>query len=195
MFCLVEQRVQFVDPSPDQMLESFRRTALILRLKESFRRMKGKELPTQIRKQLVVFNSKSDQQVFNPLTDKKFRYDIQLIFNFSEMVGVVKIFKDRIIYTKNEFCILILVSVGLIVLDIEEMKFMDFVPLIGSMIRQSIKGKLQNCVAYDIFRPENHENYKTFIFKSTLDAHSWVTKIQKVQRYTPDQGARLTGMT
>lgn len=161
-------------------------------MKEAFRRLTNKELAMDIRKQLVVINSKCDQQVFNPLTDKKFRYDIQLMFNFVEMVGVVKIFKDHIIYTKCKYCILILVSVGLIVLDIEDMQFLDFVPLIGSLIRQSVRGKLQNSVAYDIYRPENAENYKSFIFKSVLDAQSWITKIQKVQRYSPDQGTKLT---
>ena len=116
------------------------------------------------------------------------------MFNFAEMVGVAKIFKDRILYTENKFCILILVSVGLLVLDIDDMQFIDFIPLIGSMVRQSVRGKLQNNVAYDIYRPENSDNFKSFIFKSNLDAQGWVTKIQKVQRYTPDQGVRLTGL-
>ena len=163
-------------------------------MKEAFRRLTNKEMPIEIRKQLVIINSRSDQQLFNPMTDKKFRYDIQLMFNFAEMVGVAKIFKDRILYTENKFCILILVSVGLLVLDIDDMQFIDFIPLIGSMVRQSVRGKLQNNVAYDICRPENSDNFKSFIFKSNLDAQGWVTKIQKVQRYTPDQGVRLTGM-
>lgn len=195
MFCTFEQRVGTFYFRPDQLLESYRRTALILKIKEAYRRLTNKELHLDIKKQLVVINSRSDQQLFNPLTDKKFRNDIQQIFNFAEMVGVAKIFKDRFLYTENSFCILILVSVGLLVLDIDKMEFLEFVPLIGSMIRQSVRGKLLSNVAYDIYRPENSDNFKSFIFKSSLDAHAWVTKIQKVQRYMPDTGgARITSM-
>lgn len=144
--------------------------------------MTGKELTVDIKKQLTVINSSKDKQNFNPMTDKKFRYDIQLIFRFAEMVGIAKQSKDFLMLSREKHCILILLTVGLLVLDIEEMTFVNFVPLIDACIRPTIKSKLQHCYAVDVYRQENQENFETFIFKSKLDVQGWVTKIQKLQK-------------
>lgn len=155
----------------------------MLHLKQAFRKMTNKELEVDIKKQLSVMNSSDKQQLFNPLTDKKFRYDIQLMFNYAEKVGVAKFSKDYLaIISREKHCILILLTVGLLILDVEDMTFINFVPLIGTLMRPTVRGKLQHCYAIDIYRPECMELYETFIFKSKLDVQGWVTKIHKMQQ-------------
>lgn len=164
----------------------------MLHLKQAFRKLTNKELQVDIKKQLAVINSSRDKQLFNPMTDKKFRYDVQLMFNYSEKVGIAKFSKDYLsLISREKHCILVLLTVGLLILDVEDMTFINFVPLIGTHMRPTARGKLQHSYAIDIYRPECMDQFETFIFKSKLDVQGWVTSIHKIQQNKYEHQAEL----
>ena len=127
-------------------------------------------------------------QQFDPKYDKKFRIDIQTMFNFAEKVGVAMRWDSTYLVFKREvYFIIVLVSVGLLVINVDDMSFRHFVPLIGTYLRRTVRPKLQDSYAIDVYNVSNSEDFETLIFGSTLDLQEWITKIRKVQRTGDDK--------
>ena len=134
-----------------------------------------------------MVNRKRKVQQFDPKYDKKFRLDIQTMFNFAEKVGVAMRWDNAYLVFKREaYFIFVLVAVGLLVLNVEDMSFRHFVPLVGTYLRRTVRSKLQDAYAIDIYNTNNSEDFETLIFGSSLDVQEWITKIRKVQRTSDD---------
>lgn len=153
-------------------------------MKDVFRRKAYRELPVVMSKslQLTVINKHNQTNTYDMMYDKKFRFNVQLLFNYVEKVGITKIFYENFLWSSQDYFIMILTNIGIILLNVEDMKFKHFIPLIGTYIRTTVRTKLQTGLAVDIYNTIHSDEFDTLIFGSCHDAQDWVTKIHKVQR-------------
>lgn len=127
---------------------------------------------------------KGDQLIIDPKYDKKFRWDIQMMYNYIEKVGVVLRYTEKAIsfFSTAEYCIMILTSVGLLLVEVATMKFLIFVPLIGTYLRDTTRTDVKFKFAIDIYNVMYSDEFETLYFGSALDKQDWITKIQKIQK-------------
>ena len=144
-----------------------------------------KDLEFEISKDpLAVHTRKGDQLIIDPKYDKKFRWDIQMMFNYIEKVGIVMRYTEKTIsyFSAPEYCIMILISVGLLFVEIATMKFITFVPLIGTYLRDTTRSEVKLKFGIDIYNVMYSDEFETLFFGSVLDKQDWITRIQKIQK-------------
>lgn len=152
-------------------------------IREAYSNLMRKELIADFDRELTVVNRYNRKHDYNPKYDRKFRFDIQMMFNYTEKVGIAMWYDTtRLLFSGEDFFILVLLSVGLLILRVDDMKFKHFVPLVGTYMRRTERPKLSDQFAMDIYTTASSNEYETIIFGSSLDLQEWVTKIQKVQR-------------
>lgn len=184
LLCQVE-RVAICDSRADQLFESFRRNSLFTFIKYMYKKKAFKELKFEISKDpLAVQTRKGEQLIIDPKYDKKFRWDIQMMYNYIEKVGLVMRFAEKAIsyFSSAEYCIMILTSVGLLFVEITSMKFITFVPLIGTYLRDTTRTEVKLKFGIDIYNVMYSDEFETLFFGSVLDKQDWITKIQKIQK-------------
>lgn len=164
-------------------MESFRRNRLILYLKDRYKKKTFKDLEIHVSDKFAVTNRYNNTRGIDAKYDKKFRAELQPVFGYCEKVGIVRRYGEQKFGLSHglNFNILLLIPLGLLILTVDNLKFKEFVPLVGTRIRPTVRSKLQYTGAIDIFSEVKGDNFETLVFGSKLDAQDWITKIDLVQ--------------
>lgn len=151
-------------------------------MKHVYQKKVYKELIFEYSHKFTVLTRKGGVMDVDSKYDKKFRWDVQLMYNYIEKVGIVKRFAEKMVFfSSQEYYIMILCSVGLLFLTVEEMKFVHFLPLIGTYLRDTIRSEVNSTLSIDIYNEVYSDEYETIILGSYLDKQDWTTKIKKIQ--------------
>lgn len=170
-------------PSPDQLLESFRRKKLVLFLTEVVKNLNLKVRIEQSNK-LTIINRFNESKSYSSTSDQLLRPEYQEMIRVSEISGYVKRKEVKTFSTTDEPYLMVLTEVGLLLLETEKFNFKGFIPVLGtklkdnSAFRQDVKGGTVYSVEIILSGAANKE---TLVFSSLADKQEWVNKLMKVQ--------------
>lgn len=165
---------------PDQLLESWRRSKLVLYLRDIMKSI-GHNCRVEISNSLTVLNRFNETKKFSSTDDPMLRPEFQEMFRISEKVGYLKRFKKG---SSETAFLMILTDMGLLLLDTSKFEFKGFIPLLGtklqntSILRKDVKGGAVYSV--EVYSP-NSTARESLIFSSETDKQEWTTKILKIQ--------------
>lgn len=165
----------------DQLLESWRRSKLVLYLRDIMKSI-GHNCRVEISNSLTVLNRHNETKKFSTTFDPMLRPEYQEMFRISEKVGYVKRSKKG---SSESAFLMILTDMGLLLLDTSKFEFKGFIPLLGTKIRNtsSLRKDVKGGAVYsvEVFSPSAGSERETLIFSSETDKQEWTTKILKIQ--------------
>lgn len=167
----------------DQLLESFRRSKLVLFLRDAVKSI-GCNVRVEIGNNISVLNRHNKTQVFSSTYNPLLRPEFQEMFRISEKVGYLKRIRHGHSSVSETAYLCILCDMGLLLLDTSKFEFKAFVPLLGtklkntSIMRTEVKGG--GVYSIDVILSASTDR-ETLIFASEADKQEWTTKILKIQ--------------
>lgn len=167
----------------DQLLENFRRSKLILYLKDAVKSM-GHSIRVEIGNNISIVNSHMKTQTFSSTYNPLLRPEFQEMFRLSEKVGYIKRARHGSSSVAETAYLCIMCDMGLLLLDTAKFEFKAFVPLLGTRLRgtSSMRSETKGGGVYSIdVILSNSQDKETLVFSSEGDKQEWTTKILKIQ--------------
>jgi hypothetical protein len=167
----------------DQLLESWRRSKLVLYLRDTMKSV-GTNCRVEITNNIVVTNRFNVVKNYSSSYDPMLRPEFQEMFRISEKVGYVRRSRKGNDSVDEQAYLMILTDMGLLLLDTKKFNFKGFIPLLGtklkntSQLRQDVKGGAVYSV--DVVMANSNDR-EILVFSSETDKQEWTTKILKIQ--------------
>lgn len=167
----------------DQLVESWRRSKLILYLRDIMKSV-GHNCRVEITNNISVTNRFNETKNYSSSYDPMLRPEFQEMFRISEKVGYVRRSHKGTKNLSEKAYLMILTDMGLLLLDTSKFEFEGFIPLLGtklkntSQLRQDAKGGAVYSV--DVMTMNGNDR-DILVFSSETDKQEWTTKILKIQ--------------
>lgn len=167
----------------DQLLESWRRSKLVLYLRDTMKSV-GHNCRVEITNNISVTNRFNETKNYSSQFDPMLRPEFQEMFRVSEKVGYCKRSRKGNQSSSEETYLMILTDMGLLLLDTKKFDFKGFIPLLGtklkntSQMRMDVKGGAVYSV--DVVMANSNDR-EILVFSSETDKQEWTTKILKIQ--------------
>lgn len=167
----------------DQLLESFRRSKLILFLRDVTKAL-GHSVRVELSNSITILNRFNKTQNFSTAYDHLLRPEFQEMFRVAEKVGYIRRLRVGPTPTPETNYLVVLTDMGLLLLDSTKFEFRAFIPLLGvklrhsSHMRQDAKGGGVHMV--EVAAPGCSDR-DVLLFLSDADRQEWISKMLKVQ--------------